>query len=254
MNENEQLTVKQKDYRFYIFILQIVACLTILAVAVILRLFGGDLYLKLSKFYNKEISQKTTVTEVIGKDEPDKTKEKTESYKETPSSNSVVIESNFDKQDPKAEDTANNSGYKVVPVSATILNKTANSLLFPVSGVITSKFGDRDDPFFGSSEYHKGIDIAVAHGTGVKSSLDGVVKETGYNNSYGYYIIVKHSDSFATLYAHCSEIKAKENDSVKQGQVVALSGNTGKSTGPHLHFETIVNGEKVNPLIYLTEI
>lgn len=109
---------------------------------------------------------------------------------------------------------------------------------------ITSPFGHR------LSGFHHGIDIAAEVGDNVNVVLDGKVKETGYNFYYGKYIIVNHGNGIDTLYGHCSSIIAKKGDNVLKGQLIALSGNTGNSTGPHIHFELRNNGVAVNPVNY----
>ena len=99
---------------------------------------------------------------------------------------------------------------------------------------------------------HTGIDIGAAHGTDIISSADGVVTSVIYNEGgYGWYIMVYHGDGITTLYAHCSKVIAKVGQQVKQGQVIALVGSTGASTGPHIHFEVRVNGKHTNPLDYV---
>ena len=118
--------------------------------------------------------------------------------------------------------------------------------------VVSSDFGLRRDPMSGKTKGHSGIDLAIPTGTKVHSVLDGRVQAVRYSTSgYGYHVIVEHGNGMVTLYAHCSKLLVQEEQSVKQGTVIALSGNTGKSTGPHLHFEVRVHGEPQNPRKYL---
>lgn len=117
---------------------------------------------------------------------------------------------------------------------------------------ISSHFGDREDPINGGAEYHKGLDIAMPQGTPIKAVFDGTVTISEENSpSYGKYIEITHSDTLKTRYAHCSELKVKNGDKIKQGDVIALVGSTGNSTGPHLHLEVIENNVKVDPEKYL---
>lgn len=121
------------------------------------------------------------------------------------------------------------------------------TVLRPVNGEITSKFGDRIDPITKKEGTHTGTDYAVAVGTQVKSAISGTVVEVKKSNvSLGNFVRIKNSD-IVTTYAHCSTIKVKEGDKVKQGDIIALSGNTGKSSGPHLHFEVSKDGRLINP-------
>lgn len=122
----------------------------------------------------------------------------------------------------------------------------------PISGGrMTSQFGPRKAPTKGASTNHKGIDWATPIGTSVYASSGGTVAFAGWGSGYGYVVFINHPDGRQTRYGHLSKIKCKTGDHVSQGQVIALSGNTGRSTGPHVHFEILINGSQVNPLNYL---
>ena len=118
--------------------------------------------------------------------------------------------------------------------------------------VVTSEFGYRRDPFTGERKGHSGMDLAVPTGTSVRAALPGTVTVSTYNRGgYGYYVMIDHGGGLATLYGHCSQLLARVGQTVETGDVIALSGSTGRSTGPHLHFEVRVNGERTNPRGYL---
>lgn len=118
--------------------------------------------------------------------------------------------------------------------------------------VVSSEFGMRKDPVTGERKGHGGIDLAVPTGTEVCCAWDGAVQAVRCSKTgYGYHVIVSHENGLVTLYAHCSKLLVKEGQQIKAGTVIALSGSTGKSTGPHLHFEVRVNGEQQNPRKYL---
>lgn len=117
---------------------------------------------------------------------------------------------------------------------------------WPCSGRITSPFGYRADPFTGTKRFHSGVDIANQEGTPVGAAADGIVIWTGWAGGYGKRVVIDHG-SFRTAYAHLKEILVKPGQEVKGGDVVGLMGSTGRSTGPHLHFEVIVDGEYVDP-------
>jgi len=121
---------------------------------------------------------------------------------------------------------------------------------------ITSNYGKRYTGIPLASTNHKGIDIRCPIGTEVVSVLDGIVQERGYNRYRGYYIIVKHSGGVVTVYQHGSanSFRASVGQSVEAGQVIMLSGNSGVSSGPHLHFEVRINGKNVNPKTWLKSI
>ena len=117
--------------------------------------------------------------------------------------------------------------------------------------IITSEFGYRKDPFTGKTKGHGGMDLAVPTGTSVRAALPGTVTVSQYSSSYGYYVMIDHGGGLATLYAHNSKLLVKVGQTVEAGDIVSLSGSTGRSTGPHLHFEVRVNGERTNPRSYL---
>ena len=123
----------------------------------------------------------------------------------------------------------------------------------PVSGTITSYFGYRNAPTAGASTYHKGIDISVPIGTSVLAAKSGIVVTASYSASAGNYIALYHGDGVYSYYMHCSSLVAGVGEEVSAGQKVALSGNTGISTGPHLHFAIYANGAYVNPLDYVSQ-
>ena len=122
------------------------------------------------------------------------------------------------------------------------------SMWSPVSGLVTSRFGWRSHPVSGQEDFHTGVDIAAAQGTPILAALPGVVEQTGYSESYGNFVVLRHSDNLRTTYNHCSEILAREGEQLARGDRIALVGSTGISTGPHLHFEVEVKGLKADPL------
>ncbi|WIF94852.1 M23 family metallopeptidase [Caminicella sporogenes] len=120
--------------------------------------------------------------------------------------------------------------------------------LWPVKGKITSKFGYRIHPFSKRRDFHKGLDIANKEGTNILAAGSGIVTYSGYNGSYGNVIVISHGYGYKSVYAHNKINLVKVGEKVKKGQVIAKLGNTGRSTGPHLHFEIHYNGIQIDPL------
>ena len=118
-------------------------------------------------------------------------------------------------------------------------------------GIVTSEFGGRRDPITGKQDGHTGMDLAVPTGTPVRAVLPGTVRVAKYDSSYGYYVTIGHENGLLTLYGHNSRLLVRPGQVVQAGDVVSLSGSTGRSTGPHLHFEVRVNGQRTNPRYYL---
>ena len=121
----------------------------------------------------------------------------------------------------------------------------------PVQGWITSGFGYRKSPFTGKKEFHKGLDIANRKGTEVVATADGVVSFVGQQGNFGNLMVIDHGHGLSTRYAHLSKTLIKRGDNVTRGQTIAQMGNTGRSTGPHLHYEVRLNGIPVNPTKYI---
>ncbi len=122
---------------------------------------------------------------------------------------------------------------------------------WPVNGVLRSSFGGRTDPFSGEGAFHTGIDLQAATGTPVHVTADGVVANAGWSGRYGKLVIIDHGNGIQTYYAHLSQFMVVPGEEVRQGQVIALSGGTGRATSPHLHYEVRLSGSPVNPYKYL---
>lgn len=124
-------------------------------------------------------------------------------------------------------------------------------MIWPISGPITSEFGWRTHPIFGSARFHSGLDIGGDYGMPIHAAQSGVVIEAGWIGGYGNTIMIDHGGGIVTLYGHNESLAVGVGQQVSQGQVVAYCGSTGNSTGPHCHFEVRVGGEPVSPWDYL---
>lgn len=124
-------------------------------------------------------------------------------------------------------------------------NLNTIELAWPVMGRLTSSFGTR----WGS--VHEGVDLGVPIGTPVRAAAEGVVSFAAVRGAYGWLVVIEHADGWETYYAHNSQLLVKVGDSVQQGQVIAKSGSSGRTTGPHLHFEVRRNGVPIDPMRYL---
>jgi murein DD-endopeptidase MepM/ murein hydrolase activator NlpD len=119
----------------------------------------------------------------------------------------------------------------------------------PIDGArLTSGFGPRNHPVLGYSKMHRGVDFGAAAGTPIQAAGDGTVEKAGWSGGYGNYIRLRHNNQYSTAYGHMSRMAVKAGQRVRQGQIIGYVGSTGMSTGPHLHYETIYNGQQINPL------
>jgi len=123
--------------------------------------------------------------------------------------------------------------------------------LWPVNGRITDKFGYRKDPFTKKKKFHQGIDIGANYGTNIRAAASGKVIFAAYTSGTGRTVKISHERGITTVYGHASSILVKEGQTVKKGDVIAKVGSSGRSTGPHVHFEILLYGTAVDPLQYL---
>ncbi|MBQ7840976.1 MAG: M23 family metallopeptidase [Lachnospiraceae bacterium] len=143
--------------------------------------------------------------------------------------------------------------YEAVPKIVERGTKVPPTFIKPISGGrLSSAFGRRSAPTKGASTYHKGVDWATPTGTAVMASCGGTVTRAGWASGYGYVVYIRHEGGRETRYGHLSKVLVSVGQKVSQGQKIALSGNTGRSTGPHLHFEILINATAVDPYKYMS--
>lgn len=133
---------------------------------------------------------------------------------------------------------------------AALLNATPS--IWPAQGPLSATFGVREDPFGRGRDMHSGIDISADHGDPVFATADGKVESAAWNGPYGNMVVIDHGFGLVTRYAHLSSFSVRPDERVTRGQVIGLVGSTGRSTGSHLHYELLVNGQIANPLQLLT--
>ena len=175
------------------------------------------------------------------------------------SAGDVALDSD-DSQSPDAKETIEQFNFLKAASYARLYHRYAyawqtNSqpTAWPVQGALRSPFGGRTDPFSGDGAFHTGIDLQAARGTPVHVTADGVVANASYHGRYGNLIVVDHGNGFETYYAHLSQFMVVPGQEVRLGQVIALSGGTGRVTSPHLHYEIRLKGVPVNPYRFLSQ-
>lgn len=183
----------------------------------------------ISEKYETELKEMTTVEEAVSKlyVEPKK----------------VIVASNKTTSKKSSSGTVNTA----TNISSTKVNLGV-SLIKPVSGIISSRFGARSSI---RSSAHTGLDIATSKGTPISAAAAGTVTFSGWKGSYGKLVVITHSNGVQTYYGHCNSLYVSAGQTVSQGQTIAAVGSTGNSTGPHLHFEIRINGVAYNPQNYL---
>lgn len=145
------------------------------------------------------------------------------------------------------QDTEGKPGLSGPGGSGVLGGLTSQTYNLPEEGKITSTFGLRKDPFHGQLRHHDGIDIAMPYGTPIRAAFDGIVETSGNMGGYGKAIVINHDKGYATVYGHNSRNLVGEGEKVSKGQIIGFSGNSGRSTGPHLHFEVRSDGKAVDP-------
>jgi len=138
--------------------------------------------------------------------------------------------------------SATREGGKVRP------NYEATAVPLPVGQTVTSAFGWRADPLTGEGRFHKGVDVRAAYGQQIPAVANGTVVSAGPAGGYGLSVVIEHGSGIRTRYAHLSEVKVKAGEAVSRGQDIGRVGNSGRSTGPHLHFEVLAGGRPVDPV------
>jgi murein DD-endopeptidase MepM/ murein hydrolase activator NlpD len=146
-----------------------------------------------------------------------------------------------------------NGGMRLIPASQ-LSTLGIVPKLWPVLGEITGRFGERLDPFSGEGAFHAGLDIASRYGDAIHVTADGVIEEAGQRAGYGRVVVVDHGFGVTTLYGHLSAFHVQAGMRVKAGDVIGYEGDSGRSTGPHLHYEVRIYNTPVNPWRYLRNV
>jgi murein DD-endopeptidase MepM/ murein hydrolase activator NlpD len=154
--------------------------------------------------------------------------------------------------------TAKDREAKLMALEQLIFNRNLHKRIIPSGravehGLLSSKYGRRIDPFTGKQDHHKGIDIASKEGSGILAVADGIVTWSGERTGYGKLVEITHGNGYVTRYGHNKQQLVKVGNTVRKGDVIALMGSTGRSTGPHVHIEVMHNGKHVNPGKYLND-
>ena len=143
-------------------------------------------------------------------------------------------------------------GLHLVPVSGLGLGEMAfTPTLWPVIGQITGHFGERLDPFSGEGAFHTGVDISCQYGEAIRATADGLVTEANEHTGYGRVVVVDHGFGLTTWYGHLASYTVTQGTQVKRGDVIGYVGVSGRTTGPHVHYEVRINDTPVNPMRYL---
>ena len=282
----------QKDRVFDFLLVQIAVCCAAALVAFCLKGIGGEVYQRARDKYLATLNDPTSISEVIetvaglfdlntpvtpagGSSQPGESgpqddtipaaapadEESEPAQNESAPSESVSSNGSTSGTESDSSATGEEEGdagfiidFNTVGQQLSTHKSNTNTMMMPVSGTITSLYGYRTDPFTGEHTMHGGLDLAAPTGTDIRCALDGTVKTVGNSDSYGQYILVAHGNGLETLYAHCSKILTSRNTAVKRGTIIAKVGSTGRSTGPHCHFEVRTGGARINPQWVLPQV
>lgn len=239
--ENDKVNT-DKNTKIYnpmqsLIVVQMIFCGIILLAIILLRTISENSFNNLKKWYDEKINDSLVVSNSFN-DYKQVLSNAIKSYSDT----GVYIKDYHNHLTTKT--------LSPVPVSLT------TSLSSPISkdGIITSKFGNRKDPITGEEKFHKGIDISADDTTQIYPVISGIVSDVNENSSYGKYIIIDHGNNIKSLYAHCSDVIVKKGDSVSVDAPIAHVGNTGHSTGNHLHLELLVDGQNLDPEPLISDV
>ncbi len=232
--ESKKAVKKRRDPKLSILMLQVTACLLLAAMAVGIQFFGGSFYEEVRAKYIAMFADTTSVREVL---DGIRAGNVTQSETVAPKENQEAVATSLPLQD----------------VSALSLASRFQSFLTPVSGSVTSEYGMRTNPVTRIYSLHAGLDIAAETGTPVMAALDGTVESADYSTTLGYYVILSHGSGLSTRYGHLDSYSVSVGQTVGKGDTIGLVGSTGRSTGPHLHFEIRHNDTPLNPQYLLSD-
>ena len=232
---------KVTDPKLSILMLQMTACLILAAMALSIKFLGGDFYAEVRTKYIEMFEDNTDVNEVLN------LVGSTSSEPPVVTSTPVTSAPPVTSQPPVTSEETVTSAPEEKEELAVKVSANANAMCMPTSGEVSSEYGWRVNPVTGIYTLHSGIDIAADSGTKVFAAMNGVVSTAEYNSGLGKHVVIEHKGGLKSIYAHLSEIKCEKGDNVAKGDVIGLVGNTGRSTGPHLHFEVLKDGESMNP-------
>jgi len=257
-NESEELNCKESKIKRtlndHYMISQICIFLCILLFAFCIKAIGTSRTQSLIESYNYYNNDRTVLSRMKNKlytlaDKIPVTRKLKSAYKDA---KHIFIADEKPKGGEDIEQQKENKMQKAPYGSSFAPIKLSLKMGNPLENArLTSYFGYRESPINGSYGFHTGIDLAMPTGSSVLSVYDGEVEKTGQSDSFGNYVLVRHSKTIQTFYAHLSAFSCEEGDKVKQGGEIAKVGSTGWSTGPHLHFEVRINEVRVDPLWYL---
>ncbi|MBQ2675806.1 MAG: M23 family metallopeptidase [Clostridia bacterium] len=241
MNDNTNKKTKHTDHKLNLLLAQTGIAVITLIIVLIIKLIGGDIYSYSKQVFIENFDKPINIEQVLN----------AQQARKVVAAQATVYGIGGETDDPSIPFF---ESYDEITdeVSNEITQSNVNSMCLPVVGRVTCEFGYRIHPVTGKESMHKGIDIGADMGEDIVCVLDGEVLKTVNNDAnYGNYVVIKHSDSVSTMYAHCSKLSVKQGQKVKKGEKIALAGSTGLSTGPHLHFEVRVNDIRLNPRWFL---
>lgn len=223
---------------------QAIICAVLIIIGIAFKFLGGSAYQATRLAYSNAVTDKINF-EKISKS----------ISKNIPQFSSVIkyLESSGSKAQGGSDIVYEDSKGLLTPPKNCILAPIYLTIkpIIPVEGELTCKYGFRIHPITKKLGFHTGIDIGAEEGAPIKAAYNGTVAEVGKNDVYGNYIIMDHSNGIKTFYGHCSAVLAPRDAIIRAGETIAYVGNTGLSTGPHLHFEIRFNDKYINPATVL---
>ena len=240
--ENTETTKKRGEPLNPVTVVQLVVCLFAVASVFLIGRLSPQTFEFIKNEYNRIMSVDMNAKEIASSAKKIIEKAEAEEIEQTTEEKTIG---------EKKSDNAVKSAADEDSVAVMSLFKSDEEITVPVHGEITSEYGNRTNPVSGEYLMHSGVDIAASQGTEIRAAYSGIVSEVGSNSVGGNYISLVHKDGSETLYCHCSKIIAEKGDVIRAGETIALVGSTGRSTGPHLHFEITVDGNTEDPLLYL---
>lgn len=250
---------RKRDYLIYTLFFQFLVCALLFGALYGLREVNSDVFLTVKEEYFEKLGENNLI---VVDEQKDEELDEAGDTAETSATEKIKSENTDNTEKPEEKETLSAEISQEPTVSTTTEspdNVSVNSyvlsqkMVLPVSGEITSEFGERVHPITSEDKFHAGIDIAAESGTPIYSAFDGTVVVADYDQWNGNYMKIMHEGDIMTVYCHCEKLNVSKGDTVKAGDVIGFVGSTGSSTGPHLHFELRIGNVSYNPQTALLE-
>ncbi len=254
---------KNADYLVKILGFQCIVCIILFCVLYGFKKSQNTIFFEIKQMFSDELSENMTpedFKDIYASVVPEQTQENKEAEEvkeEKNEKNEKITQTDLSESALVVNVLPSQKGEDIISATPSNVSlkkyKLSESMVVPVNGKTTSEFGYRYHPIDGDLRFHAGMDIAAEAGENIYAAFDGEVVEASYDQWNGNFMKIKHNDNILTVYCHCESLNVKKGDVIRAGEIIGSVGSTGRSTGPHLHFELRIKNISYNPQYALNE-